>query len=344
MTLLPSADDRAMWDLWLSSLHLPTVLAADECGVFDALAKGPATPGALVKDLGLDQRSFEIVLPLLTALGLVASHEDRLHLTPQARDYLRKDSPFYWGGIFAYERMGSAHAAAIAAKLCGAPPAHPPGVEPGEQAPVEGWEQASLPPEIARGVAAFMESQSIASAVGAAQALDLAGVDRLLDVGGGSGCFSIAFAQAHPQMRCTVMELDAMCAVARDYIDRGGAADRVETLTLDMFRNDWPEGYDAVFLSNVFHDWAEDTNRDLAARAFRALPKGGRIVLHEQLLDDDKGGPLTVASFSILMLMGARGRQYTFAELRAMLESAGFADIELTPSYAYFSAVTGWKR
>src|SRR5690606_22394764 len=109
----------------------------------------------------------------------------------------------------------------------------------------------------------------------------------------------IAFAEANPQLRSTVMELETMCAVAGDYIGQSPAADRVATLTLDMFRNDWPAGHDVIFLSNVFHDWAEDTNRDLAARAFEALPKGGRIVLHEQLLNDDRSGPRTVAAFSV---------------------------------------------
>lgn len=341
MIRLPGADDRAMWDLWLSSLHLPTILAADECGVFDALAKAPAAPADLAHGLGLNPRTLEQIAPLLAALDLVTIREGRLYLTPLARAYLVKGR-FYWGGILAYERMGSVIAPQIVEKLRG--PDARPKAGGAEEAPVEGWEQASLPLEIAQGVAAFMESQSTASAYGAAAALDLSDVASLLDVGGGSACFSIAFAEANPSLRCTVMELDTMCAVASAYIGRSAAADRVGTLTLDMFRNDWPAGHDAIFLSNVFHDWAEDTNRNLAARAFKALPKGGRIVLHEQLLDDDKSGPLTVAAFSILMLLGARGRQYNFGELRGFLESAGFTDIGVTPTYGYYSAVTGWKK
>jgi hypothetical protein len=42
--------------------------------------------------------------------------------------------------------------------------------------------------------------------------------------------------------------------------------------------------YDAHFFSNVWHDWNEAQCANLAARSFKALPSGGRILLHEMLL------------------------------------------------------------
>lgn len=343
MTDMPSTDDHGLWDLWLGSLRLPALLAAEECGVFGALAEAPAGTDALAAKLKLDARALDIVMTLMAAIGMVSKNGGAFALTPQGREYLVQGSKYYWGGILAYERMRSVLPAIIAAKLKGETPPPPPEAAAMGDAPVEAWEKAEIQEMIARGVAAFMESQSVASAAGAARALDLSGARRLLDVGGGSACFAIAFAEANPELSCTVMELEQMCAIAGEYIGRAGVSDRVDALTLDMFRADWPSDYDVIFLSNVFHDWADETNRELAAKAFAALPSGGRIVLHEQLLNDDKTGPEATAAFSILMLMGARGRQYSLPELRDVLESAGFADVQATHSYAYFSAVTARK-
>jgi acetylserotonin N-methyltransferase len=110
-----------------------------------------------------------------------------------------------------------------------------------------------------------------------------------------------------------------------------------------MFRQPWPRGYDALFFSNIWHDWNVRTCQWLAARAFEALPSGGRILLHEMLLDDDGNGPVTAASFSMLMLLATQGQQFTFGELKGMLEGAGFARIDATATHPYYSVVTGHK-
>ncbi len=99
-----------------------------------------------------------------------------------------------------------------------------------------------------------------------------------------------------------------------------------------------------MLFSNIFHDWGPETNAKLAANAFAALPSGGRIFLHEMLLEDTGSGPLTTAAFSTLMLANTRGRQFTFAQVKAMLEDAGFTDIDAVPTYSYYSVVSGTKR
>jgi acetylserotonin N-methyltransferase len=139
------------------------------------------------------------------------------------------------------------------------------------------------------------------------------------------------------------MELQAMCEVAQTYIDAAGVQDRVDTAAVDMFRQAWPAGYDAVFFSNVWHDWNFRTCEWLAARAFEVLPAGGRIMLHEMLLNDDGAGPPAAASFSMLMLLATQGQQFTFEELKGILEGAGFTGVEARQTYGYYSIVTGFR-
>jgi acetylserotonin N-methyltransferase len=96
-------------------------------------------------------------------------------------------------------------------------------------------------------------------------------------------------------------------------------------------------------MSNIFHDWDEETCAVLASHAFTALPSGGRILLHEMLLDDDGSGPLPASGFSMMMLAGTKGRQYSFSELARLLADAGFVDPAVREAYGDFSLVSATK-
>jgi acetylserotonin N-methyltransferase len=213
----------------------------------------------------------------------------------------------------------------------------------GDGRAADSWAAGSVGLEQARDIAARMHAHSVPAAIAVARHYDFGHVARVMDVGGGSGCFMIAAARAHAHLRCTVVELPAMCEVAQGYIAAGEVSDRVDTRAVDIFREAWPHGYDAIFFSNVWHDWNVRTCRSLADRAFEALPTGGRVVLHEMLLNDDGTGPLTAASFSVLMLLATQGQQFTPGELQSILEGAGFVSVGVTQTHPHYSVVTGYK-
>jgi hypothetical protein len=336
----PSTDDKPLWDLWLSTQWLPAVTAADALGVFSALATVPATDVELATRCGLNERGTRALLPMLASLGFVVRRDGRYHLTDTARTYLLPDGPFYWGGVL--------HAAGANLKqheaLCGAlTRAKATSVFGEDERPIDAWASGQLSAARAGEIARFMHSHSAAAARGVAHNAPLPGVRRLLDVGGGSGCFAITLALTHPQLSCTVLDLPAMCDVARGYIATARAEARVDCLALDMFRDQWPSGYDAVFFSNVFHDWNLETCAGLARCAYAALPPGGSIHIHEALLDDGGAAPRTTVAFSLLMLQGTQGQQFTYAELRDLLTRAGFVAIDVVATYGYYSVVRGYK-
>jgi ribosomal protein RSM22 (predicted rRNA methylase) len=206
------------------------------------------------------------------------------------------------------------------------------------------WERGEMPSELARNITAYMNAHSRAAALAAARQPVFKGVRRLLDVGGGSAIFSIEMAKAWPTLRATVLEIAPVCVEADRYIAAAGVAERVGTKASNMFTDDWSGGHDAHFLSNIFHDWSDETCRLLARKSFASLPPGGIIILHEMLMDDDGCGPLATAAFSALMLLSTKGRQYSLPELRDFLEDAGFTDIEsANTGSAYYSVVTARK-
>ena len=343
----PTVDDRRLWDLWLSGVHQPAIVAAEQSGIFSALADSPASAAELAECLGFDERATRILLRLLAALRLLLLREGRYHLGDEARTYLVEGSPWYWAPM-ASVAVSEWHRDRLLEKLRQRGSDHVVGPEgtplvSGEGRAADDWAAGNVSQQRARVVAARMHAHSLPSAVGVARHYDFRGVTRLLDVGGGSGCFMVAAAQAHPHLRCTVLDLPAMCEVAAGYIEAGGVADRVDTCAVDMFRQPWPRGYDALFFSNIWHDWNIRTCQWLAARAFEALPSGGRVLLHEMLLDDNGAGPITAASFSMLMLLATQGQQFTPGELKEILEGAGFAQITVTATHPYYSVVSGSK-
>lgn len=335
----PTTDDRPIWDVFLSSLWQPSLTVADELGVFDALDKHPATPRQLADSLQCNERGITALLVMLASLGFLVSHDGSYAVSDVARNFLLHNARFYWGGAFGNCDTDPVH---VAIREAIRSPTQPIG-ESSAAEMIEAWESGSLDLQQARDTARKMHGHSHPAAMGVAHHGGFEGVSRLLDVGGGSGCFATALAQRYPHLRCTVMELPAMCPITQEYIAAAGVEDRVDTYAADMFREAWPGGYDAILFSNIFHDWGVDQCANLAAMAHSVLPVGGRICVHEMLLDDGGTGPRTVAAFSMLMLIATRGGQFTLGQLKAILEGAGFGEVVVRHTYGYHSVVTAIK-
>jgi predicted O-methyltransferase YrrM len=333
---LPSTDDKRLWDVWMSYYHFPTLTVADELGLFGVLEKAPLSADEIAKAMNLSPRATEALSGVMAALGFLVQHHGRFHLTDTARNFLLPSSPTYWGGMLHFARgVPVTHEALLTALRKD---------RPRGGTMEEMWEEHEMEPEKAKAFTAAMHNRSFHLGVAAALRVpEFSGIRRLLDVAGGSGCFSIALAQRHPNIRCTVMELRQVAALAREYIAEHGLGDRVDTLVANMFRDPWPAGYDAAFFSNIYHDWDRAECLHLTRRAFEALPKGGRIFIHELLLADTKDAPLTGVSDSMVMMLFTAGKQRTLGEFESILTEAGFRDVATVPTYGYYSVVHARK-
>jgi hypothetical protein len=74
------------------------------------------------------------------------------------------------------------------------------------------------------------------------------------------------------------------------------------------------------------------------------LPPGGRIYLHEMLLNETKDGPLTATDFSLLAFsVSLQGQQYSAGELTDLLREAGFTLPDIMATYTYYSLISALK-
>ncbi|MCP5003503.1 MAG: ubiquinone/menaquinone biosynthesis protein [Planctomycetes bacterium] len=333
----PTCDDRLLWDVWLSTYHFPTLTVADELGLFPLLEKKPVPANEIAKSLSLGPRATEAVLGVLTSLGFLSQHHGRFSITEVSRNFLLPDSPYYWGGVLHSNRDRSHVRIRMALQRDSLQSLSE------DKPDIEQWEAGKLDPKRAEALTRWMHSHSFPAAMGVARRGNFAGVNRLLDVAGGSGCFCIALAMRNPEICFTVMDLPQVCKLTEQYVSEYGLQEQIDTYSADMFKDPWPSGYNAVFLSNVFHDWDKELCIRLGRRSFELLPSGGSIYLHEMLLEDTKDRPITVASFSMQMLLGTKGKQFTAAELDEMLRECGFDDITVVHSYGYYSLISGRK-
>ena len=336
--LPPGTDDRAIWDIWQSQFTLPAVTVADELGLFREIGNAAMSTAELAEALSVDERALDVLLGGLGAIGMVEKRDGRWSATPPARMWLHPDATGYWGGfLFRFRETIPLHAQLIDMVRTGKRPENR--VAGGPE-----WERGTMSAEVAKRISDFMHAHSMGPARGASVQPVFGEIDRLLDVGCGSGVYGIEMARANPRMEVTLLDLKEMVAEAQTHVHAAGLSGRVSTCGLNMFEEDWPTGHDAHFFANIFHDWSEETNAILAARSFDSLEPGGRIFLHEILMDDDGTGPWQAASFSIMMLLGTLGRQYTLPEFRTMLEAAGFEDVRACQSGGgYYSLVSARK-
>jgi cyclopropane fatty-acyl-phospholipid synthase-like methyltransferase len=149
----------------------------------------------------------------------------------------------------------------------------------------------------------------------------------MLDVGGGSGAYSIAFATANADLNADILDLEAVCPIAQKHIDAAGLSDRVKTRTCDLRKDPFGEGYDLVFVSAICHMLSPAENLDLLRKCHAALRTDGRVVVQDFILESDKTAPKSAALFALNMLVGTTaGSSYSGDEYAAWFEQAGFRE------------------
>lgn len=326
-------DDRRVYDAYVAGRMGAALAVGVRVGLFDRLDEEPLSARDLAEALGFAPRGMRALLIALQAMGLLEEQDGAWSLVPDAAAYLVRGRPGSLWGLIDMEMDHFLSPPALLEALRSGKPSVYAGEDP--------WKAHEDSPDTARAFTAAMHSVSERPAAGVGEVIELPPGGRLLDVGGGSGALSIAIARAHADARCTVLDLPVVCELTRRYAAEAGVGDRVDAIPGDMFGEPLPTGYDAVLLSQILHDWTPEGGAKLLASAFDALPAGGRVWIHEKLVDDDGRGPLANALVNLDMLVWTEGQQYSEAELRALLTAAGFEDVECRPTAGYWSLVSG---
>jgi SAM-dependent methyltransferase len=263
---------------------------------------------------------------LFVAMDLLARDGETLRLTDTAREHLVATSPWYVGAYFPKVTDRQIAGDLLEVLRTDAP------IRFAGRPDEDDWHRAMESEAFAEEFTAAMDCRGLVTAPALARNLELGQEDRLLDIAGGSGIYACALAANRPGLRASVLEKPPVDRVAARAIERRGFGGRVDVLAGDILQDPMPVGYDVHLLSNVLHDWDEPVVRRLIAASARALPVGGRIVVHDAFLNADKTGPLPIARYSVLLMHVTQGRCYSVAEMESWLRAAGFSSPTVIPS------------
>jgi predicted O-methyltransferase YrrM len=287
------------------------LLTANRLGLFAALGAGPLSAASLAAKLGTDPRATRILCDALASLSLLDKSEDVYSNGDLAGEFLLPDSPKSRSAMLLhaaklYERWSKLYDV----------------VRSGQPVPEE--EIDTRLRGDGRDFARAMADVGRLAAESACEVLDLFGVRRLLDVGGGPGVYALAFARAHPQLQAVILDSEETLEVARANIAQQNLEDRVSIRVGDAFVDDLGGPYDFIFISNLLHIYSEEENRKLLTRCAKALEPGGRLAVKDFLLDPDRLSPAGGAVFAVNMLVSTEGGDsYTAEEVQQWLEDAG---------------------
>jgi SAM-dependent methyltransferase len=290
------------------------LLTAHELGIFNALGRGRHSSAGIAALIGSDPRATDRLMNALCAMGLLTKENGRFSNSEAASQCLVEGSPGYLGGL-----MHTVHLWDTWSTLTEAVRRGTSVPQSGTGARGEGWLQAFI---------AAMHDRAVRQAAAVVGQIDLSNVTRVLDVGGGSGAFAMAFARAKDRIRATVFDLPVVIPLTMSYIEREGLPDRVDTVAGDYLKDDLGAGYDLVFLSAVIHSNSPGENAALIIKCARALSPGGSVVVLDFIMDEERVAPSHGAIFALNMLVGtARGDTYTESEVSRWMTGAGLSGV-----------------
>lgn len=294
------------------------LLTAVELDMFSQTSE-PATSAEVAKALSTNPHGTTVVLDALAAMGLLKKNDGRYQNTPIAARFLAE-------GGKNDSRLALRHQVALwdswsdlTERLRSNGPVAPHRPRP-------------------RDTEAFIGAMHQIAGMTAplvVRAVDASGVRRMLDVGGGSGAYSIAFAHEHPKLQATILDMAPVLPIAAHHIEEAKLTGRVTTTEGDLRSDDLGSGYDLALLSAICHMLGPDENQDLLKRVFAALAPGGRVVIRDHIMAADKTTPRTGAIFAINMLVNTpKGSSYSENEYAAWLSAAGFVRSRRIPLQA----------
>jgi len=293
------------------------LLSAAELNLFTLLRETPLSAREVAHRVNGNERAVSFLLDATAALGFLRKQDETYFCEPEVARILADDSPVS-------VRPMVLHMAAIWHQW-----SRLTDIAEGVPGPSEQLEFVRAP----KNLEAFIGAMHVVGAPLAAQVaadVDTEGAEFFLDIGGGSGTYTMAFLRKTPAMKATLFDLPEVVEMARTRLTREGFIDRV-TLTAGSFYSDeLPGGHDLALLSAIIHSNSLEENLDLYRKVFRALRPGGRLLIRDFVMAPDRVNPAAGAVFAIDMLVETPGGGcYTYAEIENGLREAGFTGIRL---------------
>jgi SAM-dependent methyltransferase len=309
---------------FMASKHL---FAASELGLFEALGEGPVDLDGLAARTGLTRRTARISADAMVAIGLLERHGDRYANSPVAATFLAGATPADFRPLLKFwDRLSYPAWTDLAGALGRGRPAH---------------EIFEIDDELVPVMSAGIAAATAAACHALPEVAALPAGSRVLDIGGGTGSWSIALAAADPALTATVFEIPDVAGVAKEQLRASAYSDRVDVHAGDVLTDDLPRGFDAFLVANLVHYFTPETNQSILRRIRAATEPGARLLLADFWTDPTHTRPLPAALMAGEFAIHVNdGDVYSVEECAAWLTATGWRLTGHAPLAGPISLVT----
>ncbi len=263
---------------FMVSKHL---FAANELGLFEALAEGPVDLDGLAARTGLTRRTARISADAMVAIGLLERRGSNYANTPVAAAFLSGATPADLRPLLRFwDKLSYPAWADLAGALGRGRPAH---------------EIFEIADDLVPVMSAGIEAATAGACRALPQVAELPAGSRVLDIGGGTGSWAIALAAADPELSAAVLEIADVAVVAQERVRAAAFADRVDVLVGDLLTDELPPGYDVFLMANVVHYFTAETNQAILGRIRAVAEPGARLLVADFWTDPTHTQPIPAA-------------------------------------------------
>ncbi|RUU12842.1 methyltransferase, partial [Mesorhizobium sp. USDA-HM6] len=312
--------------------------SAVELGLFSELAACPLDGETLRGRLGLHQRGARDFFDALVALRMLERDGGVYRNTAATDRYLDRNKSTYVGGMLAGagQRLWANWGSLTEALTTGKPQN---GTEEGEDL----FDMLFSDPEKLGMFAKAMTGGSLQPAEALARQFPWTNYDTFIDIGTAEGRLPVEVDRVHPHLSGGGFDLPLMRPLFEAYIDRHALGGRLRFYSGDLLAGPLPSA-EVLVMGHILHDWNLEVKRKLLAKAYAALPKGGALIVYDQIIDDERRENAAGLLMSLNMLVNTSGGfDYTRAEGIGWIKEAGFAEVRCEHLAGPHSIIVGIK-
>ena len=320
-----------------------TLLTAVHMELFTILAKRELSGKEIQSRLGLHNRNLYDFLDALVALGFLKRSglkETSLYKNAEDTDvFLDKNKPSYMGGILemANNRLYPFWKDLGEGLKTGLPQNE---TKNGSKSV---FEAVYADPKKLKEFVGAMGGVQMGNFMAFAKQFDFLNYKTLCDIGGAGGYLAAHVALNNAHMQCTSFDLPPVEPIAKENIKNMGLEEKVHVISGDFFTDDFPKA-DVITMGNILHDWGKKDKKMLIKKAYDALPKGGALVIIENIIDDNRSKNAFGLLMSLNMLIEtSEGYDFSASDFSELAKETGFSQISLMPLTGPTSAAIAIK-
>lgn len=306
-----------LMDLGMSTFQYWTMIGAMEIGIFEALDEKPDDISGLAERLDASERGLKILIKALEPLDYLKSTNGKYSLTKSAErslplELLQDMVPFFKSQMKAYEDVARA-------------------IKEAPEEGIYGWENVKSG-EVGRSYQTSMRWLASNSVDEVVKNVDLPdGAEKMLDVGGSHGLYTVEFCQKYPGLQGTVLDWEIGLEAARETLEEHPEMqERIDLVERDFEEEELPAGYDFAFLGNIIHGITPEGNRELFEKLAQATTDRGVVAILDQFAGVSGSkfarGVAGLSGFNLFLFSG--GRSYEFDRVKEWFQDVGFTRVE----------------